>query len=426
MVSCPSCGVLTEVDRGAAEQIREHGSSATAGSGSGYGLSVEVDPVTAAGSDRPRASIASETAPKAPSSWQRLPPPSAEKERSHAFAFPGSAEKVSSAEKSHVGALKELCGQCQCEPALLKCWQCDEIFCQSCSNSMHRAGRMREHRLSSIGGQSHFSGPAPPALAASLGQPLEATKASMCKIHPDEPVHFFCLDCHCECICAECAVEKNSLHHGHDVVNARAAYQRLSAAMVELLDSSADRVHERTQAQRQAGVLKQELDAIINDGKARIRDAFKSLNAGLVQKEEELLAGAQDCGKSAEQQLMSRAFQYEEQAAEGMRRSTALEELQKTPWGEEVRTLNAFHATKASLEAAMWAPGKKKTATASASSREPSPAEDAAELEEFTQSLRGDIAEACRVQAAQVRQLASCLPDIRRQAGGVVSSSETW
>lgn len=285
---------------------------------------------------------------------------------------------------------------------------------------------MREHRLSPIGAQNSFSGPVPPALAASLGEPLETTKASMCKIHPNEPVHFFCLDCHSECICAECAVEKNARHHGHDVVNARVAYQRLSAAMAELLDSSADRVHERTQAQRQAEVLKQELDAIINDGKVRIRDAFKSLNAGLAQKEDELLAGAQDCGRSAEKQLMSRAFQFEEQAAEGVRRSKALEELQKAPWAEEVQALNAFHAAKASLEAAMRGPGNKKTAAPASSPREASPAEAAAELEEFIRSLNGDVAEACRTQAAQVRQLASCLPDIRRQAGGIAPPSGAW
>eukprot|EP00930_Biecheleria_cincta_P006150 TRINITY_DN107128_c0_g1_i1.p1 TRINITY_DN107128_c0_g1~~TRINITY_DN107128_c0_g1_i1.p1 ORF type:complete len:426 (+),score=92.09 TRINITY_DN107128_c0_g1_i1:19-1296(+) len=377
---CPSCGAVTEVDRGAAEQIREHCSSAAPAAGSSSG--------------------ADESEPKAPSSWQRLPPPSTE---------------------------KELCGQCETLPALLKCWQCDEVFCQSCSSSMHRAGRMREHRLSPIGGQSSFSGPVAPTLAASVGEPLETTRASMCKIHPNEPVHFFCLDCHSECICAECAVEKNARHHGHDVVNARAAYQRLSASMAELLDSSANRAHDRTQAQRQAGVLKQELDAIINDGKARIRDAFKSIKAGLAEKEDELLAGAQGCGQSAEKQLLSRAFQFEDQAAEGVRRSTALEELQNAPWGEEVKALNAFHAAKASLETAMQVHGKKKTAAPAASSREASPAEDAAELEEFMRSLKGDIAEACRVQAAQVRQLASCVPDIRRQAGGKAPPpSATW
>ena len=55
---------------------------------------------------------------------------------------------------------------------------------------------------------------------------------TMCPAHPEEPLAYFCLDCECKCICAECVI--HGLHKGHEVLSVKKAYPLLQSKVSSL------------------------------------------------------------------------------------------------------------------------------------------------------------------------------------------------
>ncbi|CAE8604930.1 unnamed protein product [Polarella glacialis] len=322
---CPICGSLTEVDPLAAEQIQETGAPLPP-------PRPPAKPPTLPKSPRSLAEDKAKPLP-APTSWSLTSP------------LPSPRPAVS----QHRQVAATLCGQCQAVSAVLECRQCDELFCQACASSMHRMGQMREHRLIPAGGvpdrgrsgsstpsqepegRSQSPLPAPkPTVHGTPQWPVQSGEIcdSFCPFHPEESVRFFCLDCQTECTCAECAVQRDGRHYGHDVVNVRSAYHRLSSSIDSLLVASSARAQERAEALKRSAALRLELDLILSRGKQGIQEAFNRLHASIQHKESALLKGAEDCGQAADAILLDRAEQVERRAEEVPNLRSMLDGLQ--------------------------------------------------------------------------------------------------
>eukprot|EP00929_Paragymnodinium_shiwhaense_P030546 TRINITY_DN17290_c0_g1_i3.p1 TRINITY_DN17290_c0_g1~~TRINITY_DN17290_c0_g1_i3.p1 ORF type:complete len:431 (-),score=114.04 TRINITY_DN17290_c0_g1_i3:142-1434(-) len=256
----------------------------------------------------------------------------------------------------------ELCGQCQAQPAELDCWQCGEQFCSRCAAAVHRAGRMKEHRLTPVvsnGGAVAGASPEPagPFGGAAMGvreehkgdffkEPAASAPAlSRCPDHPQEPGEFFCLDCESECICAECAIE--AAQKGRQVMKVHKAYQMLAGDVDRALEALRGRSAEQQQIRKEAESLKSDLDLIICKGKQNIQEAFQQLRAALDKKETELLEGIDYAETTATQALAK-------QVEPLMAHSNALQEAQMSmrkidASSDEVKALNNFAAAKVTV-----------------------------------------------------------------------------
>lgn len=270
-----------------------------------------------------------------------------------------------------------LCGQCEADEAEVECVQCGEFFCSRCAAEVHRAGRMREHRMErrsryhvatagvaansvhaepvakvaampssprrTVESQVVYLSPRGTAPASSPSQPTQPTTVHTCPRHQSEKLKFYCMDAEGECLCAECAVE--AARQGRDVVKVEKAYQSLSASMDETIANLKRRSDEQERLRKEAEVVRVDLETIIRKGKQGVQDSFRRIHALLVQKEAELLAGVGDVESS-----MSRALQ--QRIAPATPHASALQDVRgalrkiDAHDDEEVRALNAFSAVR--------------------------------------------------------------------------------
>merc|ERR1712194_255243 len=148
----------------------------------------------------------------------------------------------------------------------------------------------------------------------------------------------FCLQCECECICAECAVHGD--HRGHDVLNVRHAYKNLAGRIADAMMSAQVRAEEQNNALQLAESQRQEVEAVIARGKQSIQEAFERMRVTLAQKEARLLQDAEQIERSASEALQAKAF-----AADGHVRTLqdAQASLRKLDMrGDEVKALNSY------------------------------------------------------------------------------------
>jgi len=286
----------------------------------------------------------------------------------------------------------------------VECLQCQEQFCARCAADMHKAGRMKEHFLKTLGAAVATASTAEdrrdvapePTPSSSAPSPRVDRRPApgRCSKHPEESAQFFCMDCDDECVCAECAVD--AAHRGREVMAVRKAYQTLSPHLDKTLEGLQARADDHTKMRREADALKTDLNAVIGTGKQNIQESFRKLRATIAQKETELLAGIDACETSTAQALASRMQPASTQA-------TALQELQAVlrqidPRGEEVKALNAFAAAKVAVEDLV----------------EPHTGVSANALIQLLDDLRLELRGALDHQTANVASLGSFVKDIRQ------------
>eukprot|EP00729_Bicosta_minor_P026266 gene26266-biopygen28513 len=110
------------------------------------------------------------------------------------------------------GKLAATVPMCDCEDGLAKvhCSKCGLNFCDDCDAGTHAKGVRKAHVRIPI--KEHLSGG---------GGEGAGEKASMCPIHKDYPITFFCKqDCCGTTICAMCAAREHSTHNYIDIADA--------------------------------------------------------------------------------------------------------------------------------------------------------------------------------------------------------------
>jgi len=191
------------------------------------------------------------------------------------------------------------CGQCDDRAAEVYCVQCDEVFCRPCAQATHRRGRMAEHQLQPLdhaGPLSHLVDAAIDSQGSSSrwAEPAPLARRFLrCRIHPEEPLQYFCLQCQTECICAECVIHGE--HRGHEVLNVREAVKRLPEKVGELANTTRLRAEEIAGHAQRAQEGRRELAAAAERGRAEVRGALKTLGASLRQDEKVLLGEVERC-----------------------------------------------------------------------------------------------------------------------------------
>jgi len=268
---------------------------------------------------------------------------------------------------------------------------------------------MREHRLTPLAASvssatgsciGQGSGGSTPARQRALSLPAqqpERAPVQYCSVHPEEPAQFFCLDCESECICAECAVQRDGAHHGHDVINVRTAYQRLSGEIASLLEASRMRANENARTIQQAKVMRRDLDSVIDRGKRSIQEAFEHMQASLRVKEAELLTGCDDCRAAADRALARRAEEAERRASEVWEVHAMLDGVDTH--GDEVKVLNSYAVTRAAAVRILDLPAG-------------SP--DSGGLVQELEDLKDQVHRTLEAQAVGVASLSARVPELRR------------
>eukprot|EP00927_Polykrikos_kofoidii_P077202 TRINITY_DN74170_c0_g1_i1.p1 TRINITY_DN74170_c0_g1~~TRINITY_DN74170_c0_g1_i1.p1 ORF type:complete len:493 (-),score=74.34 TRINITY_DN74170_c0_g1_i1:292-1692(-) len=401
---CPECQSLTEVDPEAAQHLRKYSARNEKSSNPAIGTprrnsnsKVSESSILGAGLLGAVRSASASTAEQADSS--------------NAAASANSSEP---------------CGQCQTQKAELDCWQCGEQFCRPCAANVHRAGRMKEHRLTPVGprprgtpptlGDGHARSPSPCAADVSVvsgggddrrrgsnsrlsvrSDDQRWNPTTRCVAHPEELAQFFCMDCDSECICAECAVE--AAHTGRQVMKVQKAYQSLAGEIDKTLDDLRLRTEDQAQIKREALELKSELDAIIGKGKESIQQAFKQLRVSLAQKETELLAGIDSCEKSANDALNSRVTPASALSEALQEAHVALRKIDTN--GDEVRALNTFASVRVTVSQLV----------------DPLVGADGAALVRLLDDLRVELRASLEQQSSGVMALGSRVHEIRRNGG---------
>ena len=173
-----------------------------------------------------------------------------------------------------------------------------------------------------------------------------STCPTTCPVHSGEPLQFFCLSC-VECICAECVIHLGSAHHNHEVVNVRVAFQQLSQPIKQTLETAAARLQASPKRSRSELLP---LEDAFSKMKLDVVNSFESLFSSLKNKEEELVGGADDCGRLLDATMLAKAQDYEAQLAELGRLQAMLDALADGQTVmDEVQRLNLYVAVKDGL-----------------------------------------------------------------------------
>lgn len=343
---CPKCGVSTEVDVAAAHHLRAlRSGGATAQQPSVQQIVHERIGTPARAelsSSQPRLSplggASDRGGPEPPSlSWPVLPTPAV-------VAAPtmGALARDALARDSLRLSSQPACGQCQESLAELNCRECGENLCAPCSANLHRRGRLREHTLVPLRGGAVTD---PPGGTDRCKLPLfgnrdrdDRCREVMCPLHPEDCLQFFCLDCECECICAECAVHGE--HRGHDVLNVRHAYKNMASRITDALSKAQARTQDQQKVLQVANAQQREVEMVIQQGREAIQDAFDRMRTVLGQKEVQLLRDAEEIERRACEQLQGRTLTAEGHVCTLQESQSALSSLDTR--GDEVRVLNSY------------------------------------------------------------------------------------
>jgi hypothetical protein len=248
-----------------------------------------------------------------------------------------------------------LCGQCQEATASIFCYECRERFCPACSSNVHQRGRLREHTLlpyqpGDLDSNGYFgaavgTAEVPSGILQRSKSPVVGGSYVCCPKHPEEFLQFFCLQCECECICAECAVHGD--HRGHEVLNVRHAYTSMSGRIAEALNKAKARADEQQIADQEARRQLKEVELVIEQGRQAMQDAFRNMRASLAQKEAQLLRDVDETAREAVVQLESKT-----DSIDGHVRTIncCQEQLRTLDMGDdEVRALNGYAKIRAQI-----------------------------------------------------------------------------
>lgn len=328
--------------------------------------------------------------------------------------------------------LGEVCGQCQA-PATRECQQCEEAFCTPCAERIHSRGRLAQHavrplpgtstpttvcdrvaaleRVPSDVGSSGTRGLG--ALARMERSPVSGSGGVMpllaggarplyCREHPEEQAQFFCLECECECICAECVVE--GVHKGHRVVNVRKASAQLTDAFGQALAEAEARLEDRARAAQREQALRRDVEAVVSRGRRTLQETFEQLQVSLSRREAELLASAEQQERRACELLRTRAAPAQARSRELKEAEAPLRSLERLRGGEVelVRSLNAFAASQGKVSQLLG----------------PTEGLEGGALTHLLDSLKRQISDEVCQHTASVEALASHVEGLSRTAPG--------
>jgi len=111
-----------------------------------------------------------------------------------------------------------------------------------------------------------------------------------CKLHPNEPVQFFCLECENGCICAECALHGEHSTHMDKVMSLKKAYPHVRGKIEEMLASYSERLDDIKQNEIALEGRMRHLAAVSEQAKQHTSKVFALVRDCVAEKERELLA----------------------------------------------------------------------------------------------------------------------------------------
>merc|ERR1719174_3154819 len=110
-----------------------------------------------------------------------------------------------------------------------------------------------------------------------------------CKVHPTEPVQFFCLACENGCMCAECALHGDHKDHVDQVLSLKKAYPHVKSAIEQMLSSYSERLDTIKSAEISVEGRMRHLAAVAEQAKQHTAKVFALVREALNEKERELL-----------------------------------------------------------------------------------------------------------------------------------------
>merc|ERR1719174_616709 len=110
-----------------------------------------------------------------------------------------------------------------------------------------------------------------------------------CKVHPTEPVQFFCLACENGCMCAECALHGDHKDHVDQVLSLKKAYPHVKSAIEQMLSSYSERLDTIKSAEISVEGRMRHLAAVAEQAKQHTAKVFAMVREALNEKERELL-----------------------------------------------------------------------------------------------------------------------------------------
>ncbi|CAD7960573.1 unnamed protein product [Amoebophrya sp. A25] len=113
-----------------------------------------------------------------------------------------------------------------------------------------------------------------------------ASVTSFCPSHPEEPLHYFCLDCECKCICSECVI--HGAHKGHEVLSVTKAYPLLQSKVSSLNVEMRERVAELNSISQGWERKQREMLQVQEQMKQKLTESFAEIRKTLQTKEVEM------------------------------------------------------------------------------------------------------------------------------------------
>eukprot|EP00916_Digyalum_oweni_P026743 GHVL01043897.1.p1 GENE.GHVL01043897.1~~GHVL01043897.1.p1 ORF type:complete len:340 (+),score=65.89 GHVL01043897.1:473-1492(+) len=107
-----------------------------------------------------------------------------------------------------------------------------------------------------------------------------------CKTHPDEQVAYFCLQCECPCICAECVIHGE--HKNHDVQKIKRAYGLIKSKVEDFVVSVNSRIEEMSLSEQRVEAHRRDVVATVSSAKQQLTKSFEEVRQRVARKEQDL------------------------------------------------------------------------------------------------------------------------------------------
>lgn len=172
-----------------------------------------------------------------------------------------------------------------------------------------------------------------------------------CAEHPEEPATYFCATCECQCICAECVVQKDGRHRDHEVMRVARAHEVLKSRAGALLDEAVALEDDFAMVGDRIAWRRKDIERAAARGRASVRSAFARVRAQLNEREAELLESLDAYETGSLSSLDTGHTEYGVRLTELRRLQENLRARCRND-GDAVEALNTYSAAKAAI--ASW------------------------------------------------------------------------
>ncbi|CAE8674045.1 unnamed protein product [Polarella glacialis] len=169
-----------------------------------------------------------------------------------------------------------------------------------------------------------------------------------CPEHPEEPATYFCATCECDCICAECVVQKNGRHRDHKVMRVGRAHEVLKSRAGALLDEAVALEDDFAMVSDRLAWRRKDIERAAVRGRASVRSAFARVRAQLNEREAELLESLDAYEGESILRLDSGHSEHSGKLHELRRLQESLRSRCRTG-GDAVEALNTYSAAKRAI-----------------------------------------------------------------------------